>query len=195
MKKQKLKPSSMLNPVPVVMVSCKDGDRENILAIAWAGTVNSDPPMISISVRKERYSYDIIKKSGVFAVNMVSAKLAETADFCGVRSGRDVDKFAEKNIEKFYGETGVPMVAESPLTLECKVKEVIELGSHDMFIAEITNVYVDEKIIDKDGKIDFKKAELVAYCHGEYFKLGRREGFFGFSVASEEVLKRRMNKK
>ena len=193
--KKQLKPSALLSPVPVVMVSCGSESKSNIVTVAWTGTVNSDPPMLSISLRKERFSHGIISETGRFAVNCVSRKLAMAADFCGVRSGRDVDKFGKLGLEKFTGESGVPMIAESPINFECKIRQVIELGSHDMFIAEITAVYVNEELIDDSGKIDLSKADLVAYCHGEYFTLGDPEGFFGYSVASPEVLQRRMKKR
>lgn len=191
--KIQMKPSTFLNPVPVVMVSCGTMEKSNILTIAWAGTVNSEPPMLSISVRKERYSHDIIKESGVFAVNLVSRDLIRQTDYCGVKSGRNTDKFADLKLTKIAGEkTGVPMIGESPASMECRVKNFIELGSHDLFLAEIETVYVSKSLFDEKGAIDLRQADLVAYNHGEYYTLGDFHGFYGYSVASEDALKRRM---
>jgi len=194
MSKQIWKPSTLLNPVPVVMVTCVDKDRNpNIITLAWAGTVNSEPPMLSVSVRKERYSYGLIKEKGEFVVNLTTAKLAHAADFCGVKSGRDVDKFdAVKLTPEKASKVDVPLIKESPINLECVVKDCIELGSHDMFIAEIVAVDVDEKLIDENGKLMLNKAELICYSHGEYWSLEKQLGFFGYSVARKEVLERRL---
>ncbi|MBR3243104.1 MAG: flavin reductase family protein [Parasporobacterium sp.] len=179
---------NMLYPVPAVMVSCvRKNEKPNIITVAWAGTVCSDPVMLSISVRKERYSYQIIKETGEFAVNLVTADLVRAADFCGVKSGRDIDKFKECHLTPMKSKTiDVPSIAESPLTLECKVKQVIELGSHDMFLAEVTAVSVDERYLDERGKFHLNKTGLVAYSHGEYFELGKKIGKFGFSVRKKK---------
>ena len=191
-----IKPSTFLNPVPVIMASCGTMENSNIITLAWAGTINSEPPMLSISIRKERFSHDIIKNSGVFGVNLVSSDLIKKCDYCGVKSGRDVDKFKELNLTKIKGElTGVPLIKDCPASLECKVKEVIELGSHDLFLAEILSVNVDESLFDEKGAIDMRKADLVAYNHGEYYTLGDYLGFYGYSVASKEALERRLRKK
>lgn len=184
MGKQSWKPGNMLYPVPAVMVSCKrKEEKPNIITVAWAGTVCSAPAMLSISVRRERYSYDIIKETKEFAVNLVTKKLVYAADYCGVKSGRDVDKFREVKLTPMkLDHIGVPGIAESPLCLECVVKEIIPLGSHDMFLAEIVGVTVDDKYMDETGKFHLNSSELAAYSHGEYFELGEKIGTFGFSV-------------
>lgn len=184
MQKQTWKPGNMLYPLPVVMVSCKEeGRKPNILTVAWAGTICSDPVMVSISVRKERYSYDIIKRTGEFVINLVTEELTYATDFCGVKSGRDVDKFAEMKLTPVEVEgVSAPAVAESPLSLACRVKEIKELGSHDMFIAEVVGVTVDDKYMDETGRFNLNSSGLVAYSHGEYYKLGEKLGKFGYSV-------------
>lgn len=185
MKKQAWKPGNMLYPVPAVMVSCgREGETPNIITVAWAGTICSDPAMLSISVRPERYSYDIIRETGEFVVNLTSKELTRATDWCGVKSGRDVDKFKEMKL------TAAPavhlktasIIAESPVNIECKVKEVLELGSHHMFIAEVAGVQVSEKYMNETGKFELNKLGLVAYSHGEYFELGEKIGKFGYSV-------------
>lgn len=178
----------MLYPVPAVMVSCRrEGEKPNIITVAWAGTVCSAPPMVSISVRKERYSYDILKETGEFVINLVTKDLAFAADYCGVRSGREVDKFARMDLtEQPSKHIQAPGIAESPLNLECRTAQVIPLGSHDMFLAEIVGVTVDERYMDQKGKFHLNDAGLVAYSHGEYFELGKRLGKFGFSVAKKK---------
>lgn len=191
-----IKPSTFLNPVPVVMATCGTMENSNIITLAWAGTINSEPPMLSISIRKERFSHDIIANSGVFGINLVSRELIQKCDFCGVKSGRDVDKFKELQLTKVKGEhTGVPLIKEAPASLECKVKNIIELGSHDLFLADILSVNVDSTLFDEKGAIDMRKADLVAYNHGEYYTLGDYLGFYGYSVASKEALERRLRKK
>jgi flavin reductase (DIM6/NTAB) family NADH-FMN oxidoreductase RutF len=192
-----VKPGTLLSPAPVVMVSCAGkGLPPNIITIAWTGTDNSDPPMLSISVRPQRYSHDIIRESGEFVVNLVDKKLIGAADLCGVRSGRDVNKFELCGLqpEPAQGMNDSPAIAQSPVWLGCKVKQSLVLGSHTMFIGEIISVGVRDELLDNSGKIDFTKAGLIAYCHGEYIGLTASEGFFGFSVANPEVLKRRMKK-
>jgi flavin reductase (DIM6/NTAB) family NADH-FMN oxidoreductase RutF len=182
----------MLNPVPAVMVSCADREgKPNIITIAWAGTINSNPPMVSISIRKERYSHALIKETGEFVINLTTRGLTYATDFCGVKSGRDIDKFeAVKLTPEKASIVSAPMIKESPLNLECIVKQVIELGSHDMFIAEVVATNVKEELLDEKGKLDLKKADLICYSHGEYFSLSKPLGFFGYSVAKRKNLKR-----
>ncbi len=191
MGKKTFKGGAMLNPVPVVMVSC-GSSKPNIITVAWTGIVNSDPPMTYISVRKERFSYDIIKDTGEFVINLCSEELAFATDYCGVKSGRDRDKFKEMRLTPEKAEiVSCPMIKESPVNIECHVREVIELGSHDMFIADILKVHVDEQYIDENGRIRLDKASLVAYNHGEYFGLKRQPvGKFGFSVMKPKTRKR-----
>ena len=174
----------MLYPLPVVMVSCQRNDeRPNIITVAWTGTVCSDPAMISISVRKERFSHDIIKESGEFVVNLVTRTLAYATDFCGVKSGRDVDKFKEMNLTPLpSSKIKAPGIAESPVSIECKVTDILELGSHDMFLGKVLNVSVDEKYMDETGRFHLNDSDLVAYSHGEYRSLGDYIGKFGYSV-------------
>ena len=174
----------MLYPVPVVMVSCqRPGEIPNIITVAWAGTVCSDPVMLSVSVRKERYSYGIIKDTGEFVVNLVTRDLVYATDYCGVRSGRDTDKFNEMKLTPLEScHVRAPGIKESPVNLECRVKQVIELGSHDMFLAEVAGVTVDTEFIDDGGKFHLNDTGLVAYSHGEYFQLGEKLGKFGYSV-------------
>jgi len=193
-----LPPSTMLNPVPVVLVSCADPEnpeKKNMITLAWAGTVNSEPPMVSISIRKERYSHDLIAASGEFVVNLVDEKMCRAVDFCGVRSGRDVDKAAETGLEYMHAETMeiAPAIAGAPVSLSCRVRQVLELGSHDMFIGEVTAVMVREDLLDSSGSLHLEKAKLVAYSHGLYQRLGDVMGFFGWSVARKEVFEKRMN--
>ena len=174
----------MLYPVPAVMVSCGGTEeRPNIITVAWAGTFCSDPPMLSVSVRKERYSYGIIQKSREFVVNLVNRELVYAADYCGVRSGREVDKFQETELTPVsLPDVSVPGIAQSPVCLECRVVQQIPLGSHDLFLAEIAGVSVDGKYLDKRGKLHLNACGLTAYSHGEYFALGEKLGSFGYSV-------------
>lgn len=192
---QTLSPGTLLSPVPAVMVSCAlPGERSNIITVAWAGTVCSDPPMLSISVRKERFSHHILLESGEFAVNLVGRDQLRAADYCGVRSGRDVDKLADCGLTAVpaQGLDCAPAIAQCPLYLACKTQQVIELGSHDLFIARIVGMGVREELLDEKGKIDLRRAGLTAYSHGVYYALGDAMGFFGYSVAAPEVRKRRM---
>ncbi len=184
MSRQNWKPGNMLYPLPVVMLSCqRDGEKPNIITVAWAGTICSDPVMVSVSIRKERYSYPIIKETGEFVINLVNKDITFATDYCGVKSGRDVDKFKEMNLTpEPSAVVKCPSIGESPLSLECRVKEIKELGSHDMFIAEVVNVSVDEKYMDESGKFNLNDTDLVAYSHGEYFTLGEYVGKFGYSV-------------
>ena len=184
MSKQSWKPGNMLYPLPVVMVSCnRKGEKPNIVTVAWTGTICSDPAMVSISVRPERYSHDIIEETGEFVINLVTKDLTYAPDYCGVRSGRDVDKFKEMNLtplpSKMIDAVGIE---ESPVNIECKVVEVKKLGSHDMFIAEVVNVTVDDRYMDENNKFNLNDSDLVAYSHGEYFTLGEKIGTFGYSV-------------
>lgn len=184
MAKQSWKPGNMLYPVPAVMVSCGlPGERPNIITIAWAGTTCSSPAMVSISVRPERYSYDIIKKSGEFVINLVTKDLVFATDYCGVRSGRDVDKFAEMKLTPLPSkEISAPGIAESPVNIECRVTQELNLGSHVMFLAEVVNVTVEDSYMDANGKFELNSTGLVTYSHGEYFLLGEKLGKFGYSV-------------
>ena len=192
-----MKPSTLLNPTPVVLVSCAEkGNPENrdLVTVAWAGTVNSEPPMVSVSVRKERYSHGLISGSGEFVVNLVDEALAKATDFCGVKSGRDTDKAKETGLALVPAEgmDVAPRVDGAPVSLSCKVKRVIPLGSHDMFLAEVTGVAVRKDLLDEKGALHLEKAGLVAYSHGLYHRLGDVMGFFGWSVARKDVLERRM---
>lgn len=187
--------STILNPVPVVMVSC--GSEEtgaNIITVAWAGTVNSEPPMVSVSIRKSRYSHKIISETGEFVINLVNKPLVKACDFCGVKSGSDTDKFKECGLTavKAKGLDHAYAISESPVSISCKVKSVTELGSHDMFLGEIVAITADKYLMDDSGRLCLDKTKLVAYNHGEYFLLGEKVGFFGYSVASDEIFEKRM---
>lgn len=184
MAKQQWKPGNMLYPLPVVMVSVRDGEgKDNIITVAWAGTVCTNPPMVSISVRPERYSYHMLKESGEFVINLTTEELCRAADYCGVKSGRDVDKFRELGLKKEEASVvGAPMIGQSPVNIECRVTKVEELGSHHMFLARVEAVHADEAWMDEKGRFDLNKALPVAYSHGEYYGLGRKLGTFGFSV-------------
>ena len=186
------KPGTMLNPVPAVMVSCGDGQVKNIITIAWTGIINSDPPITYVSVRKSRYSHDIIERTGEFVINRTTEKLAFAADYCGVRSGRDVDKFKEMKLTAAESkEVSCPSIEESPVNIECRVMEMKEYPTHDMFIAEIVSVSVDDSLMDETGKLCLDEAGLVAYNHGHYFALQKKEiGRFGYSVMKPKTRKR-----
>ncbi len=184
MAKQSFKPGNMLYPVPVVMISVKGKSGEdNIITVAWAGTICSDPPMVSVSVRPERHSYEMIKETGEFVINLTTRDLAFATDYCGVKSGRDVDKFREMKLTKGKAQiVKAPLIVESPVNLECRVTEVKELGSHHMFLAEVVAVNVDDKYMDETNKFHLEQADLIAYSHGSYYSLGDLLGTFGFSV-------------
>ena len=187
MARQYWKPSNMLYPIPAVMITCRDENgKDNVMTAAWAGTVCSDPVMVSVSIRKERYTHDIIAKSGEFVICLTNRRLAKVTDFVGVRSGRDIDKFALENDLKITRAkakyVNAPLIAESPICLECKVTQILELGSHDMFIAEVVSTDVDDAYLDENGRLDLRKADLIAYSHGEYYSLGTLLGKFGYSV-------------
>ena len=192
-----LTPSTMLNPTPVVLVSCadcKNPDNRNMITLAWAGTVNSDPPMVSVSVRKERYSHKLITDSGEFVVNLVDEGMSRAVDLCGVKSGRDTDKAKETGLDYMPADklNTAPAVQGAPVSLCCKVRQQLELGSHDLFLGEIVSVMVRQDLLDADGSLHLEKAGLIAYSHGLYQRLGDVIGFFGWSVAREEVYQRRM---
>ncbi len=184
MGKQYWKPGNMLYPLPVVMASCaRAGERPNIITLAWAGTICSDPAMVSISVRKERYSHDIIQDTQEFVLNLVTEKLVFATDFCGVKSGRDVDKFQQMHLTPLPSvHIEAPGIKESPVNLECRVKDVIPLGSHDMFLGEVVGVTAEDAFMDQNGKFQLNSTGLVTYSHGEYFTLGKKLGKFGYSV-------------
>ncbi|MBR2901525.1 MAG: flavin reductase family protein [Clostridia bacterium] len=187
MAKIKWKGGALLSPLPAVLVSCGNGEIDNVFTVAWTGIVCTKPPMLSISVRKERFSYDLIDKSGEFCVNLTPESLVRAVDYCGVRSGRDTDKFKEMKLTKTESfELSCPSIAECPITLECKVNRKIELGSHDMFIADIVAVGADEELIDEKGRLMLEKARLLSYSHGDYFSLGKKIGDFGFSVRKKK---------
>lgn len=186
--KQFWKPGNMVYPVPTVMVSCQSADKPaNIITIAWTGTVCTNPPMVYISVRPERYSYEIIQKSREFVINLTTQKLAKATDYCGVKSGRDVDKWKAMNLHKREAKTvHVPVIQESPINIECKVQQILPLGSHHMFLAEVTNVQVDSAYLDQQGKLHMEKMGMITYAHGEYYTLGELLGKFGYSVQKEK---------
>lgn len=190
--------TTFLSPLPAVLVSCKGRepgfDRENMITIGWAGVINSDPPMVSVSIRKERHSHAQISQSGVFCVNLTTQALCKATDYCGVKSGRDVDKFKELGLTAFYPEGfDAPALAEAPLFLCCRVNRVLELGSHDMFIANVEQVYVRDSLFKENGSLRMSDFELICYAHGEYFALRERPiGFFGYSVAKEDIIRRRL---
>ena len=184
MSKINFKPGNMLYPIPAVMVTCGDiNGKSNIITVAWTGTICTNPPMVYISVRPGRYSYNIIKESGEFAINLTTSALVKKADFCGVKTGAKVDKFKSCGFHAIPAEKiKAPLIEESPLSLECKVKQIIHLGTHDMFLAEIVGADIEERYIDSKGKLNLQQCGLAAYAHGEYFALGRKLGDFGFSV-------------
>ena len=185
------KGGALLAPLPAVMVSSGTVEKPNVMTVAWTGIINTQPSKTYISVRKSRYSYDLIKNSGSFVINLVPSTLVKACDFCGVRSGKDTDKFKLCNLtaEASFS-VDAPSIAECPLSLECRVTEIIELGSHDMFLADIVSVAVKKDLIDQNGRLALEKAGLLAYVHGEYFTLGKKIGSFGYSVKK----KRKPNK-
>lgn len=183
---------ALLAPVPPVMVSCGNMEKSNIITVAWTGIINTKPPRLSISVRPSRYSYNIIKESGEFAANLTPAHLVRVADYCGIYTGAKVDKFAATGLTKEAAQKiSAPLIAECPLALECKVIDIIPQETHDMFIADIVAVDVDEAFIDSNGKLRLDKASLAAFAHGEYYEIGRQIGKFGFSTGKA---KRKRNK-
>ena len=184
MGKQHWKAGNMLNPVPAVMVSVSDGNgKNNIITVAWAGTICTNPPMLSISVRPERYSYEMIKSTKEFVVNLTTKDLVRACDYCGVTSGRDVDKFKKMKLTPIkLPNVSVPGIKESPVNIECRVKKIEELGSHTMFIADVVGVTVDDEYMDEKGKFNINNTGLVMYSHGEYFVMGEKLGKFGYSI-------------
>lgn len=184
MGKQHWKAGNMLNPVPAVMVSVSDGNgKNNIITVAWAGTICTNPPMLSISVRPERYSYEMIKSTKEFVVNLTTKDLVRACDYCGVTSGRDVDKFEKMKLTPIkLPNVSVPGIKESPVNIECRVKKIEELGSHTMFIADVVGVTVDDEYMDENGKFNINDTGLVMYSHGEYFVMGEKLGKFGYRI-------------
>ncbi|MEG0049371.1 MAG: flavin reductase family protein [Clostridia bacterium] len=192
-------PTTYLCPIPAVLLGCADpahGERPNLITVAWTGVVCSKPPMLSVSLRKSRLSHELISNTGEFTLNLIGKELCRAMDFCGVKSGREVDKFAELCLHPMPAPKleAAPALAEAPAFLSCKVRSVIELGSHDLFLAEILQVSVAERYFTSSGAIDEEKMQLVGYVHGKYHALSEALGFFGYSLASDEALKRRMNK-
>ncbi|HIT94288.1 MAG TPA: flavin reductase family protein [Candidatus Faecivivens stercoripullorum] len=186
MKKQ-ISPGALLSPVPAVLVSCGTVEKPNLLTIAWVGTVCTHPAMVSISVRPERFSYPLIKESGEFVINLPGESMVKTLDFCGVKSGRNTDKFAVCGLTAVPAAgVSAPAVAECPVSFSCKVKEVIPLGSHDMFLAEIVAIEAEEWLFEESGRLALEKMGMVAYAHGEYFSLGEKLGSFGYSVRKKK---------
>jgi len=184
MSKELWKPGNMLYPLPVVMVSMTDGSgRHNIITIAWAGTVCTNPPMVSISVRPERYSFPILKETGEFVINLTTRKLTYAADYCGVKSGREIDKFKALGLTALKAsQVRAPLIGESPVNLECRVHQVLPLGSHHMFLAEVVAVHAEDAYMDEKHRFHLEDAEPVVYSHGAYFVCGQQTGTFGFSV-------------
>lgn len=182
------KPGTMLNPVPAVLVSCGRGERANLITVGWAGTVCTNPPMVSISVRPERHSHAIIMDEMEFTINLTTHAMARATDWCGVRSGRDFDKWKETGLTPIPGRAvACPAVAQSPVNIECRVKEVLHLGSHDMFVAEVVNVMADDSLINPDtGAFDLAAARLICYSHGKYYALGECLGHFGYSIRKKK---------
>lgn len=194
MSKNYFKGSVVLNPVPVVMVTSRNSEgKDNVFTVAWTGTVCTKPPMLSISIRPERLSYDYIKESMEFTINLPTRRLTRETDFCGVRSGRVVDKISEMKFTMKEGkEVNSPYIDECPVNIECKVKSIIPLGTHDLFIAEVLCSHIDEKLIDENGKIHFEWANLITYSHGEYFPVPKTPiGSFGYSVAKKATVERK----
>lgn len=184
MSKQSWKPGNMLYPVPAVLITVADKQgKPNIFTVAWAGTVCSDPPMVSISVRPTRYSHQIIEDTGEFVINLTTRKLAYATDYCGVKSGRDTDKFKDMHLSILPADkVKAPLLKESPVNIECRVKQTLRLGTHDMYVADVVAVHADEAYMDKKGRFMLDKAEPIAYSHGGYFTLGEKLGTFGYSV-------------
>ncbi len=182
------KPGTLEYPLPPVMVSCGSIENPNIMTAAWTGIVSSEPPMTYVSIRPSRYSHELIKSSGEFVINLTTLALVTAADYCGVKSGRDVNKFKEMKLKAgACSQVSAPQIVESPVSLECKVKDIINCGSHDMFLAEIVAVNIDDQYLDEDGKLCLEKAGLIAYSHHYYYTLGRNVGFFGFSVCKSAL--------
>ena len=188
MDKRVMKPGNMLAPVPAALISCRGKDgKDNLITIAWTGTACSDPVMVYISVNPSRYSHHMIEETGEFVLNLTTESIIRQTDICGVKSGRDVDKWELTGLTKKEASVvNVPLVAESPVNLECKVKQILRLGSHDMFLAEVVAVDADESLFDKNDRFDLNKAGLVAFSHGEYLALGKKVGSFGYAVRKKK---------
>lgn len=187
MSKTVWKPGTFVYPIPAVMVSCGTMEKSNILTVAWTGILNSDPAMVYISVRPSRYSYEMIKNQGEFVINLTTKDLARVTDWCGCRSGKDFDKFKEMNLTKEKANfVKCPMIKESPVSVECKVKEIRDLGSHHMFIADVLSIDADERYIDEKGAFDISKCDLISYANGGYYTQGEKIGKFGFSVQKKK---------
>ena len=181
------KPGTFVYPIPAVMVSCGDMKNSNIITVAWTGIINTKPPMVYISIRPERYSYNLIKESGEFVINLTTKNLVRATDWCGVKTGAKVDKFKEMKLTKEKSNfVNCPSIAESPVSIECKVKEIKELGSHHMFISDVLSINAEEKYFDKTGNFDISKCDLIAYANGKYFALGKQVGKFGYSVQKKK---------
>lgn len=192
MSKRNFKGSVVLNPVPVVLITSKgNNEKVNVFTVAWAGTICTKPPMLSISVRPERLSYEYIKESGEFVVNLPTASMTKAVDYCGVRSGRTVDKISEMNFTLEENDViGVPSIKQCPVNIQCKVREIIPLGTHDLILADVVGSTIDESIIDEKGKIHFEKGNLISYSHGEYYPLVKKSiGSFGYSVRKKTITK------
>lgn len=185
-------PTTLLAPVPAVIVSCGSMEHPNALTVAWTGIVNTKPAMTYISLQKSRYSYELIDQTGEFVINLVPQSMVKAADFCGVRSGRDMDKFAHCGFTpQQMTRVGAPGIEQSPINVECRVSKRIELGSHEMFLSDIVGVHVDEDLIDESGKLHIERADLTAYAHGAYYALSSRIGTFGYSVRKKSYTKKR----
>ena len=187
MAKQTWKAGNMLYPIPAVMVSVTDGaGQDDIITVAWTGTICTNPPMVYISVRPSRFSHHMLMETGEFVINLTTEKLTRATDYCGVRSGRDVDKFKETGLTREKAShVGVPMIKESPVCIECRVREIKELGSHSTFVADVLAVHVDDKYMDEKGKFDLALANPIVYSHGEYYGLGKKLGTFGYSIRKQ----------
>jgi len=187
------KPGTIIYPLPAVMVSCGENPEEyNIITIAWTGTINSDPPMCYISVRPGRHSYDIIKRTGEYVINLTTEKLAKATDWCGCRSGRKYDKWKEMNLTPAPAKiVKAPIIQESPVNIECRVKDIVELGSHHMFISEVLSVSVDDEFLNEQNAFSFSKANPLVYSHGHYFGMGEKIGKFGWSVEKKKTKKKK----
>lgn len=193
MDRQIWKPGNMLYPLPVVLVTCSNGKgNSNIFTVAWTGTVCSDPPMVSISVRPQRYSHSLIRDTGEFVINLTTRRLVFATDYCGVRSGRDVDKFREMKLTALPAQkVGAPLIGESPVNIECRVSQVIRLGSHDMFLANVEAVHAQEAYMDEKGRFFLDRAQPVVYSHGTYYALGKAVGSFGYSVKKQAASRKK----
>ena len=194
MAKERWGGGALLAPLPPAMVSCGSMEKPNIITVAWCGILATHPPVTYISVRPSRHSYGLIKESGEFVINLTTEELVKSCDLCGIYTGKKVDKFKKCGLTPEASEkVSCPSIGESPLSIECKVREIVPLGSHDMFIADIVSIGVDESLIDENGKLRLDKAKLAAFAHGEYFALGKKLGYFGYSAKKKK--KKPVNKK